>query len=142
MGSFKGQVLLVLLVAVAVLVMTFSAVPASAKTYHKVHEPKEIHKKRCYEAVKNNFNGWVKRVGDYVEKSSKSGPHTKRNLGVVAPRTIVVDQLGRGNFLTVQAAVNSVPTGNTRRVIIQINAGTYRLTRHLEILFFPNLYCN
>ncbi len=139
MGSFKGQVLLVLLVTVAVLVMAFSAVPASAKTHHKVHEPKEIHKKRCYESVKNNFNGWVKRVGDYVEKSSKAGPHTNRNLRAIAPRTIVVDQRGRGNFLTVQGAVNSVPTGNTRRVIIQINAGTYRLTRHLEILFFPNL---
>ncbi|KAK4778436.1 hypothetical protein SAY86_005964 [Trapa natans] len=41
-------------------------------------------------------------------------------------RTIVVDQNGRGNFKTIQGAIDSVPPGNNKWVKIVINAGTYR----------------
>ncbi|MBB5868112.1 pectin methylesterase-like acyl-CoA thioesterase [Allocatelliglobosispora scoriae] len=40
--------------------------------------------------------------------------------------TIVVAKDGSGNYSTVQAAVNAVPTNNTRRVTITIKPGTYR----------------
>lgn len=40
--------------------------------------------------------------------------------------TITVDSKGKGNFKTIQAAINSVPDGNKKRVIIKINDGTYR----------------
>jgi pectin methylesterase-like acyl-CoA thioesterase len=47
-------------------------------------------------------------------------------LSTASTRTIVVDKSGKGNYKTVQAAVNSVKNGNSQRVIIQINAGTYK----------------
>ncbi|WP_245601570.1 pectinesterase family protein [Hamadaea tsunoensis] len=40
--------------------------------------------------------------------------------------TIVVAKDGTGNYTTVQAAVNGVPAGNTKRVTISIKPGTYR----------------
>ncbi|GBG66471.1 hypothetical protein CBR_g61514 [Chara braunii] len=40
--------------------------------------------------------------------------------------TIVVDKNGDGHYTTVQAAVNSVPMGNSRRITIQIKSGVYR----------------
>lgn len=39
--------------------------------------------------------------------------------------TIVVDLNGNGDFMSVQAAVNSVPAGNPQKLIIRINAGDY-----------------
>lgn len=40
--------------------------------------------------------------------------------------TITVDSKGKGNFKTIQAAINSIPDGNTRRITIQINDGVFR----------------
>lgn len=40
--------------------------------------------------------------------------------------TITVDSKGKGNFRTIQAAINSVPDGNNRRVTIRILDGVYR----------------
>eukprot|EP01018_Ginkgo_biloba_P024847 Gb_27225 [translate_table: standard] len=45
--------------------------------------------------------------------------------GPIGTRSIVVDQNGLGDFLTVQAAVDSVKEGNRELVIIQIHAGYY-----------------
>ena len=42
------------------------------------------------------------------------------------PNTIVVAKDGSGNFKTVQAAVNSIPKSNKKRVVIQIKAGIYK----------------
>lgn len=58
------------------------------------------------------------------------GPQTRRLLPTfrqlaAASRTVVVDQHGKGQFQTVQAAVDSVPVYNKQWVYIQINAGTY-----------------
>lgn len=41
-------------------------------------------------------------------------------------RTIKVDINGNGDFKSVQAAVDSVPVGNNRWVIIHIRKGIYR----------------
>jgi pectin methylesterase-like acyl-CoA thioesterase len=40
--------------------------------------------------------------------------------------TITVDKWGKGNFWNIQDAINSIPNGNTERVIIKINDGVYR----------------
>lgn len=41
-------------------------------------------------------------------------------------RVIVVDQNGKGDSISVQGAVDKVPSNNLQRVIIYIHPGTYR----------------
>lgn len=41
------------------------------------------------------------------------------------PTKIVVDLNGYGSFMSVQAAVDSIPVGNPQKVVIQINPGNY-----------------
>lgn len=57
------------------------------------------------------------------EYTRHSGHHRYRHP--VGVRKIVVDAGGAGDFVSIQQAVDSVPEGNTVRVIMQINAGTY-----------------
>lgn len=40
--------------------------------------------------------------------------------------TITVDQSGYGNYMTIQAAIDSVPLYNNNWIIIKVKAGTYR----------------
>lgn len=56
------------------------------------------------------------------EYRKHSGHRYRHPVGV---RKIVVDAGGAGDFVSIQRAVDSVPEGNTVRVIVQINAGTY-----------------
>lgn len=53
--------------------------------------------------------------------------------------TIVVDSNGKGNYKTIQAAINSVTNGNKERVIIKINDGVYR-QKILVPSKKPNIY--
>ncbi|KAK4355182.1 hypothetical protein RND71_024153 [Anisodus tanguticus] len=46
-------------------------------------------------------------------------------------RVIVVDQNGKGDSVTVQGAVDKVPSHNLQRVIIYIHPGTYREKVHI-----------
>ncbi|KAJ3706721.1 hypothetical protein LUZ61_010426 [Rhynchospora tenuis] len=46
-------------------------------------------------------------------------------IGPVGEQKIVVDASGAGDFLSIQEAVDSIPVNNTKRYIIQINAGSY-----------------
>lgn len=39
--------------------------------------------------------------------------------------TIVVDKLGRGNFTTIQSAIDSIPSQNTKWIRVQISPGIY-----------------
>ncbi|CAI9776967.1 unnamed protein product [Fraxinus pennsylvanica] len=41
-------------------------------------------------------------------------------------RTIYVDQSGKGNFQTIQSAIDSVPSNNNKWICIYIEAGVYR----------------
>ncbi|KAJ8560466.1 hypothetical protein K7X08_022326 [Anisodus acutangulus] len=50
---------------------------------------------------------------------------------IATNRTIIVDVNGQGNFKSVQAAVNSVPDGNSNWVIIHVRKGTYREKVHV-----------
>ena len=56
-------------------------------------------------------------------EGTRRGHHRYRQP--VGVRRIVVDASGAGDFLSIQQAVDSVPDNNTRRVIMQINAGSY-----------------
>jgi pectin methylesterase-like acyl-CoA thioesterase len=61
--------------------------------------------------------------------SSSPSPRPSPSPSVSPPpagSTITVAKDGTGNFTTVQAAVNSVPTNNTSRRTINIKPGTYR----------------
>jgi pectin methylesterase-like acyl-CoA thioesterase len=51
---------------------------------------------------------------------------TELQPAAVASRTIVVDQSGKGNYKTVQQAINAVPNNNKVRVVIIIRPGVYR----------------
>lgn len=42
-------------------------------------------------------------------------------------RTIKVDANGQGDFKSVQAAIDSVPNGNSNWIIIYVSKGVYRL---------------
>lgn len=98
----------------------------------------EQHKKHAKEAVEQEYKEWLGRVGaGYTAKKAAlvSGVEDTlasqvasfaNQLSTASTRTIVVDKSGKGNYKTVQAAVNSVKNGNSQRVIIQINAGTYK----------------
>lgn len=40
-------------------------------------------------------------------------------------RTITVDKSGNGNFTTIQAAINSIPDGNSQWIRVDIHQGVY-----------------
>ena len=44
-------------------------------------------------------------------------------------RVITVCQDGKGDFLTIKDAIRSIDVNNTRRTVIYIRAGVYRLVR-------------
>lgn len=48
------------------------------------------------------------------------------SVAVLAQKKMTVAQDGSGNFKTVQAALDAVPSGNTKPVVIQIRKGTYK----------------
>lgn len=41
------------------------------------------------------------------------------------PKILKVSQDGKGEFKTITEAINSIPSGNTKRVIVHIASGTY-----------------
>lgn len=51
-----------------------------------------------------------------------------KRVGVkkLAWKTVVVDQNGHGNFSTIQAAIDSVPSNNRFWISIHVNPGVYR----------------
>eukprot|EP00249_Psilotum_nudum_P030439 c43055_g1_i1 orf=39-1190(-) len=90
-----------------------------------------------------HFDHSLRRLGGKVEggkelqtlpERSSTGDHNIRTLvslnnsfhaSASVSRYLRVDQRGRGSFRTIQAAVDSVPVGNTQWVYIQIDAGIY-----------------
>ncbi|KAH7279426.1 hypothetical protein KP509_37G019200 [Ceratopteris richardii] len=69
------------------------------------------------------FKAWL----DYTRKGVESQPrfeqffHRSKNTS-----TVVVDLNGRGNFTSIQAAIDSIPFGNKNPVYIIVNPGIYR----------------
>ena len=64
-----------------------------------------------------------------VEKKPQADDTTQSSgldTSAKSVRTIVVDQSGKGKYKNVQEAIDSVPNGNKKRVVIVIRAGVYR----------------
>lgn len=79
--------------------------------------------------IEAEYLQWVQRVGE----KSKSSQATDAQAALqpqdhdekLSARVITVNKQGTGDFKTVQAAINSIKSGNHARVIIQIAAGVY-----------------
>jgi pectin methylesterase-like acyl-CoA thioesterase len=69
--------------------------------------------------------------------STSGGATASANCPPGITQTITVAKDGSGQFTTVQAAVNSIPSGSTTRIRIDIKAGTY--TEKLTIASRTNL---
>lgn len=70
--------------------------------------------------MKVNFTSLGLNKDGFIRSRSSSSSSSSLN------RVIVVDQNGRGDSITVQGAVDQVPSHNLQRVIIYIHPGTYR----------------
>jgi pectin methylesterase-like acyl-CoA thioesterase len=139
MGSLRRENLLLgkigVIVGVFIVLVSFTGTEVMGKDTPEQHK----------EAVEQEFKGWVERMGarydakhaaDAGDSLASTQTYTFANqLRTVTTKTIVVDQKGKGNYKTVQAAVNSIKQGNKQRVVIQINPGVYRykLCRSLPI---------
>lgn len=81
-----------------------------------------------YNAVppnKSQLNSWFNQnVRPVNERKSTLDPALVK--AEQSRRVITVRQDGKGNFKRITDAVNSVPSGNSRRVIIYIGPGQYR----------------
>ncbi|XP_031125785.1 pectinesterase 1-like [Ipomoea triloba] len=81
-------------------------------------------------ANKDEVNSWF--------HSNIQPPSTRKNLdpdlakAEANPKHIKVSKDGKGDFKTINEAINSVPNGNTQRVIIEIGPGNY--TERLKIV--------
>lgn len=54
--------------------------------------------------------------------------------------TILVDQSGRGNFTTIQSAIDSIPSNNQNWICVYITAGEYRYFFFHSYRFWTILY--
>jgi pectin methylesterase-like acyl-CoA thioesterase len=69
---------------------------------------------------------WENDRQNSVSTESTDSTVTTSSVFPAIGYTITVDSKGSGNFKTIQAAVNSIANGNTKRIIIKILDGTYR----------------
>ena len=74
-------------------------------------EPKEVLKKYVH---------WKKKI------EVSSSQTSKKKIGAKDENSIVVDQKGHGNFLTIQEAINSAPSFPYQRITIFIKNGIYK----------------
>ena len=68
---------------------------------------------------------------DSIEPGLRRSSNNQVDVGSVSSilstaKTIVVAKDGSGRFRTVQAAVNSIPSSNSKRIYIHIKAGVYK----------------
>lgn len=103
---------------------------AAAAATHGHHPPGVGHHRH------GGYSAWLARHAARVSANVARHQSALLAAGTAPPTTapgaggtvIVVDQKGGGNFATVQAAVDSVKPNQKRtaRILIKINAGTYR----------------
>lgn len=56
-------------------------------------------------------------------------------------QTIVVDQSGNGNYTTIQAAIDAIPTNNMQWICVYVKEGTYKYS-FIYLFIFIYCYCN
>ncbi|KAL2644080.1 hypothetical protein R1flu_011667 [Riccia fluitans] len=75
----------------------------------------------------SEYMKWIKRM---VEKHESKAPtettFTDVSYASKAVYTIVVDQSGKGNFRTINSAIEAIPKGSSDRFVIHVKAGTYK----------------
>lgn len=64
----------------------------------------------------------------------------KHHANQIVSDTIVVDPSGKGNFRTIQAAINSIPSSNKRWTCISIKKGLYRCVLAVYIFSCSCIY--
>ena len=88
-------------------------------TFNEDHMPR-----RPYEfddrVFSKTINDATKKAQNFFKKRKLASSGT-----TTSPTIIVVAKDGSGHFKTVQAAINRVPTKNTKRVIIYVKKGVY-----------------
>lgn len=73
----------------------------------------------------SQLNGWFStNVKPYTDRKTTLDPELAK--AEEKPRIIKVNKDGSGEFKTITAAINSIPSGNTQRVILSIGAGQYQ----------------
>ncbi|CAI8595571.1 unnamed protein product [Vicia faba] len=76
-------------------------------------------------ADRSQVDSWFNKiVGPLSQRKSTLEPALVS--AEAAPKVIKVMQDGSGEFKTITAAINSIPTGNNKRVIIKIGPGNYK----------------
>lgn len=112
------------------LILTLNLLSTAHAAHH--HKPLKEDTSKMVSSIKEveDYFAWVQRVKakslKLVQESFGSDLPPDSTLKVRVEKIITVNQIaGLGNFQTVQGAVNSVPKGNTQRIIIQIAAGVY-----------------
>ncbi|XP_062165468.1 putative pectinesterase 63 [Alnus glutinosa] len=75
-------------------------------------------------ADKSQVNSWFQNnVKSFAARKGTLDPALVK--AEEAPKVITVSKTGSGNFKTISDAVNSIPAGNTRRVIVRIGGGQF-----------------
>ena len=75
-------------------------------------------------ADRTQLNSWFNtNVGPLEKRKATLDPALV--TAEAGAKVIKVKQDGSGNFKTITAAINSIPTGNTKRVIVNIGGGHY-----------------
>lgn len=128
---YSAQTLLALLTFTLVLNHSSPVLVTSARS----HDSRDASR----EQIQAEYMQWVARVGQkQAAQAESNNSHSSASTfwagqdeidgreSAAAARVITVSQKGTGNFRTVQAAVNSVPSGNNQRIVIQIEEGVYQ----------------
>lgn len=69
---------------------------------------------------------WRNTFREVKENSTSLNLTAFSKMASAGGNVIVVDANGKGQFSTVQAAINSVPANNKNPVTIKVNPGTYK----------------
>ncbi|KAL2620238.1 hypothetical protein R1flu_000443 [Riccia fluitans] len=90
------------------------------------------------EEIEKEMLDWIDRMGEKHD-SKVDGNKTELNLAATtttpAPVIIVVDKHGKGNFKTINKAINAIPQGSKRRYIIRVNPGTYKYVSNISLIY-------
>ena len=92
---------------------------------HLPRRPREFDDRVFFTHTLNDAKHKVQQFLRSRGLAATSSSSSSTNATTSKTKTIVVAKDGSGHFRTVQAAINKVPSGNTKRVIIYVKKGVY-----------------
>ena len=92
---------------------------------HLPRRPREFDDRVFFTHTLNDAKHKVQQFLRSRGLAATSSSSSSTNATTSKTKTIVVAKDGSGHFRTVQAAINKVPAGNRRRVIIYVKKGVY-----------------